>query len=190
VAQILYKKIIITLGKQWIPAQLLVKNVLFHEVVVNFFSKKNKHHHISMIDGFGNSQQDSETKIKFAMFGQDHLNKSKRQVGVQPTDIAFQMSFSHTGCPTSTDASDFGRGNTWHLNDGGIELDDERKSIFDKYVESGGSKRGSYQSPICCAQRPCPPTIDWTVGMGGWLGACEVISVAQRPCAHQLITCD
>jgi len=93
-----------------------------------------------MIDGFGNSQQDSETKIKFAMFGQDHLNKSKRQVGVQPTDIAFQMSFSHTGCPTSTDASDFGRGNTWHLNDGGIELDDERKSIFDKYVESGGSK--------------------------------------------------
>ena len=52
-------------------------------------------------------------------------------MGVQPTDIAFQMSFSHTGCPTSTDASDFGRGNTWHLNDGGIELDDERKSIFD-----------------------------------------------------------
>ena len=95
-----------------------------------FFSKNNKHHHISMIDGFVNSQQDFETKIKFAMFGQDHLNKSKRQVGVQPTDIAFQMSFSHTGCPTSTDASDFGRGNTWHLNDGGIELDDENKRVY------------------------------------------------------------
>ena len=78
--QILYEKIIITLGKQWIPAQLLMKNVkITLRSAISwggsefFFKKKNKHHLVSIIDGFGNSQKDSETKNKFTIFGQNHL---------------------------------------------------------------------------------------------------------------------
>ena len=78
--QILYEKIIITLGKQWIPAQLLMKNVkITLRSAISwggskfFFKKKNKHHRVSIIDGFGNSQKDSETKNKFTIFGQNHL---------------------------------------------------------------------------------------------------------------------
>jgi len=76
----LYEKNIIILGKQLIPAQLLVKNAkITLRGVISwggghfFFKKKNKHHHISMIDRFGNSQKDYETKNKFTIFGQSHL---------------------------------------------------------------------------------------------------------------------
>ena len=64
VQQILDEKIIITIGEQWIPAQLLVKNVkitLWSVISWSsshfFFPKKNKHHRVSEFSGYNNQKK-------------------------------------------------------------------------------------------------------------------------------------
>ena len=80
------------------------------------------------------------------------------------------------------------RGFTQYGKKGGVNVIKLKRTLYGlkqsprafwKYMVA---KVGSNQAHICCAQRPCPPRTNQSVGMGAELGTCEVISVAQRPC--------